>query len=366
MKIREDSKWDERYAPVLYRPFDTREMYYVPWMVDWPRNETMPHMLAGENLSVGLTRTVEVGAGFSHVFASRAMIQHHTVSLKEVNYQIPLYLFPGVGNGDLPLFSRWAQGKGGRTPNLESAVVKQVAAVTGLRFVTDGRGDLRETIGPEDILAWIYALLHSPSYRDRYEAHLKLEFPRVPLAGDAELFRELAEAGHELIALHVLESHRLHEVITTYSGPKKPEVGRVGWSYGTVWLDAGTTSARESHRTTKPGTIGFHGVPEGGLGLPDRRLSSLPQVAPRIGRAARSRTDDLAHYQKIVVALNETICIMTEVDEIIDVHGGWPDAFQAGSEIDPASVGTAKGGSVPATHGRARTRGPLRDLRAAR
>ena len=34
--------------------------------------------------------------------------------------------------------------------------------------------------------------------------------------------------------------------------------------------------------------------------------------------------DDTQHYQKIVAALNETIRLMAEVDEVIDQHGGWP------------------------------------------
>ena len=55
-KIRKDRQWDRRYVPVLYRPFDIREMYYVPWMVDWPRTEAMPHMLAGENVGFITTR----------------------------------------------------------------------------------------------------------------------------------------------------------------------------------------------------------------------------------------------------------------------------------------------------------------------
>jgi hypothetical protein len=37
--------------------------------------------------------------------------------------------------------------------------------------------------------------------------------------------------------------------------------------------------------------------------------------------------EDITHYQKIVVALNETIRIMAEIDEVIEEHGGWPDAF---------------------------------------
>ena len=250
-KIREDHQWDKRYAPVLYRPFDVREMYYVPWMVDWPRTEVMPHMLVGKNLSIGLTRTVEVGAGFSHIFASRAMIQHHTVSLKEVNYQIPLYLYPGVGKADGSLFSRWAKGKDGRTPNLDSGFVEQIAAATELRFVSDGRGDLREAFGAEDVFTYIYTVFHSAGYRGRHEAHLKLDFPRVPLPGSVDLFRKLAEAGHDLLALHLLESPKLGKPITCYTGPRNPEVGRVGWSDGTVWLDAGKTNASEGHRATQ-------------------------------------------------------------------------------------------------------------------
>ena len=240
-KIREDDQWDERYTPVLYRPFDIREMYYVPWMVDWPRTETLPHMLAGKNLSVGLTRSVEIGAGFSHIFASRAMIQHHTVSLKEVNYQFPLYIYPGVSKVDGSLFKRWPKGRSGRTPNLDPQFVEQIECSTELKFVSDGRGDLRENFGPEDILAWIYAVLHNADYRVRYEAQLKLDFPRVPLPRGVDLFRILGEAGHDLLALHLLESSKLDGLATAYIGASSPRAGRVGWSGGTVWLDAEKT-----------------------------------------------------------------------------------------------------------------------------
>ncbi|MYD97495.1 MAG: hypothetical protein F4X98_08930 [Gammaproteobacteria bacterium] len=327
-KIREDDRWDDRYAPVLYRPFDEREVYYVPWMVDWPRTETMPHMLAGENVSLGVTRAVEVGDGFSHVFASRAMIQHHTVSLKEVNYQLPLYLYPMVGKADSSLFSRWPRGKNGRSPNLDSMFVEEIATATELRFVSDGVGDLQGTFGPEDVLAWVYAVFHSPRYRELYDAHLKLDFPRVPVPTGRELFTRMTESGHELLLLHVLESVKLNEFITAYAGPPNAAVDRVGWSSGTVWLDAGKTNAREDHLATKPGTIGFQGVPElvwrfriGGYQICHKWLSD------RKGRTLSD--DDSAHYQKIIVALNETIRTMAEIDDAIEDYGGWPNAFKA-------------------------------------
>ena len=237
LKIREDDQWDERYAPVLYRPFDTREMYYVPWMVDWPRTEAMPHMLAGGNVALITCRQQARGDDeWSQVFVTSMIAESCAISnvTREINYVFPLYLYAGVGKADGSLFSRWASAKDGRTPNLDSGFVEQIAAATELRFVSDGRGDLRKTFGPEDILAYIYTVFHSPGYRGRYEALLKLDFPRVPVSGSVDLFRKLADAGHTLLALQLLESPKFGKPITSYTGPGNPEVGRVGWLDGTV------------------------------------------------------------------------------------------------------------------------------------
>ena len=339
--IREDDQWDERYAPVLYRPFDIREMYYVPWMVDWPRTEAMGHMLAGENQALCIGRAGQViGSSVWDVLFASTLPSDLNLFRRGGNCLFPLYLYPGVGKADESLFSRWSKGKDGRTPNLDSGFVAQLADAVDLRFVSDGCGDLRKAFGPEDVVAYIYAVFHSPGYRERYEAQLKLDFPRVPLPGSVDLFRQLAEAGHDLLALHLLESPKLGKPITTYAGPKNPEVGRVGWSNGTVWLDAGKTNAREGHRATKPGTICLRGVPEevwdfhiGGYQVCHKWLKD---------RKGRARSDeDLAHYQKIVVALNETIRIMDEIDEVIEAHGGWPDTFHTGSEADEARRGAS-------------------------
>ena len=309
---------------ILYRPFDERFIFWHPSVVWRPRTEAMPHMLAGENVGLITTRQTKDEWG---ALATSNIIAHKTCSAYDINSLFPLYLYPGVGNADGSLFSRWAKGKDGRTPNLDMGFVEQIATATELRFVSDGRGDLRKTFGPEDVLAWIYSVFHSPGYRERYEAQLKRDFPRVPLPGSVDLFRQLAEAGHDLLALHLLESPKLGKPITTYTGPKNPEVGRVGWSNGTVWLDAGKTNAREGHRATKPGTIGFKGVPEQ---VWDFHIGGY-QVCHKWLKDRKGRTlsdEDVAHYQKIVVALSETIHIMAEIDEVIEAHGGWPDAFQ--------------------------------------
>ena len=328
-KIREDHQWDRRYVPVLYRPFDIREMYYVPWMVDWPRTKVMRHMLAGENLAL-ITSRMTKGEVFKHAQVTRNIAEVICMSPKTSNngFVFPIYLYPGVGKVDASLFSRWPKGEGGRTPNLDSDFIDRLVTAVDLHFVSDGRGDLRRSFGPENVLAYIYAVFHSTGYRERYDAQLKLDFPRVPLPGGADLFRKLVKAGHDVLALHLLESTKLNEFITTYTGPPNPDVGRVGWSNGTVWVNAGKTNAREGHYATKPGTFGFKGMPEevwsfhiGGYQVCHKWLND------RRGRTLAD--EDIAHYNKIVVALAETIRLIKEIDDVIEKHDGWPGAFQA-------------------------------------
>ena len=249
-------------------------------------------------------------------------------SSKTTNYQAPLYLYPSGDNIELSLISCWPVGKDGRIPNIDEAFVNRIAKVSKLIFVSDGRGDLQENFGPEDVLAYIYAVFHSPLYRKRYEAHLKIDFPRVPLPGTTGLFRELVGIGNELLSLHLLESNNINEPMAKFIGSRDTEVGWVGWSDDTVWIDTHKTNAREGHVVTKPGNVGFKGVCErvwrtqiGGYQVCHQWLNS------RKGRVLSE--NEIIHYQTIVATLSETIRIMTKVDTIIDNYGDWPDAFQS-------------------------------------
>jgi hypothetical protein len=101
-----------------------------------------------------------------------------------------------------------------------------------------------------------------------------------------------------------------------------PIVEKISWSRDTVWVD-------------KAQTTGFQGVREdvwnfhiGGYQVCEKWLKD------RKGRILTK--DDLAHYQKIVVALSETIRLMAEIDTVIEHHGGWPGAFAASASATPA------------------------------
>ena len=131
---------NEQVIPILYRPFDLRFTYYTGQsrgFIGQPQQRIMRHMVRRQNLGLSTTRSVEIGRGWEHIFCTSNIVQHHTVSLKEVNYLFPLYLYPtGDAAKQKSLFdvSPWPPGPEGRVPNLNPAFVAEVEQRLGLVF----------------------------------------------------------------------------------------------------------------------------------------------------------------------------------------------------------------------------------------
>jgi predicted helicase len=168
-------------------------------------------------------------------------------------------------------------------------------------------------IAHTDVFHYIYAVFHSPGYRSRYAEFLKIDFPRLPLTSSLALFKALSKLGGELVALHLMESPKLSKPITKWVGAKNPEVEKLSYGDETVWIDkAQTQGCKGVHEAVWNFHIGGYQVCE--KWLKDRKERTLT-------------AEDIEHYQKIVVVLSETIRLMTEIDKVIEKHGGWPGAF---------------------------------------
>ena len=320
-RIRRSGISQDNLQSIAYRPFDNRTLYLDSAIVGRPRLEVMRNMLGGNNIALCTTR--QVNAEFRHVLCTRLISNDCFVSLAsgERTYSFPLFLKP-----DPKMLIQFAENES----NLVQKFYSDVTAVTEHQS-SEAQSQSLSKNTPENAFNYVYAILHSWSYRSRYSEFLRIEFPRIPIPGSSNLFNGLSVLGGELVDLHLLESRTVSNFITNYKGPINPKVERIGWSDGVIWLDASKTSAHEGHRATEPGTIGFLGVPEevwdfhiGGYRVCHKWLKD------RKGRTLSE--DDLSHYQKIVVALNETIRIMQEIDEVIEAHGGWPDAFSVSDE----------------------------------
>ena len=197
---------EEFVSSILYRPFDTRFTYYTgttSGFMTSPRHETARNFLAGDN--IGLITTRQTRDDWS-CFATQSINGHKACASYDISYTFPLYIYPTEQESAAGLYAA-----GDREPNLAPAFTYDLAQRTGLQFVADCPGDLQDTFGPEDVFHYIYAVFHSPTYRERYDQFLRADFPRVPPPGNMDLFRELSGLGRRLVDTHLLRPDAVND-----------------------------------------------------------------------------------------------------------------------------------------------------------
>lgn len=311
---RETSFLESDIRQCLYRPFDIRWLYYKRGFTSRPAYKVMQHMLLGNNLGLLSARTNK-SSNMDHFLCTRLLTEVKVAESTTQSCVFPLYLtedVDGLQLSDQP------------THNFTPKFLEQIA--TSLSVSINGTKGILDDLTPENIFHYAYGVFHSPSYRKRYAEFLKIDFPRLPLTGNLKLFKSLSALGEELVSLHLLESLKLNRTMTKFIG-SNCQVERIGFADDTVWIDG-----KGSAKNYKPGTSGFKGITEevwnfhiGGYQVCEKWLKDR---GPKKGNPGRVLSDqDIEHYQKIVAALSETIRLMKEIDEVIEVHGGWPGAF---------------------------------------
>ncbi len=277
-----------------YRPFDIRKIYYSPDMVDWGRENLMRHFLEGNNIGLMICRQTAIDS-WEHIGITKIIADDSRVSnrSKERGYILPLYLYPEKSE------QQNIEQSTVRTPNLKAEIVKIIAEQLGLTY-TNEKENTKNTFAPIDILDYIYAVLHSPTYREKYKVFLKIDFPRVPYPKDQDTFWQLVKLGGEIRQIHLLESPKVEQYITQYPIDGDNEVGKTKYQDGKVFIND---------------TQYFDSVPQvaweffiGGYQPAQKWLKDR--------KDRKLEFDDILHYQKIIVALSETDRLMKEIDKI--------------------------------------------------
>ncbi|GAH81171.1 unnamed protein product, partial [marine sediment metagenome] len=178
-----------------------------------PRPEIMHNFLGNKgNLGLCFIRRSR-GQVVSNFFVSKHITDKTILSSLDNANIAPLYIYPNIdSDAHKKSFldtTHWPPDvkKCGRVPNLNPEFVQEMEQKLGMTFTTENVGDLQSTFGPENIFTYIYAVLHSPTYRERYSELLKIDFPRLPLTSNIDLFRDLCVLGADLVALHLMEDN---------------------------------------------------------------------------------------------------------------------------------------------------------------
>ncbi len=302
---------------VQYRLFDSRFTYYPYEKIHEiivrgdSRRELMRNLFFEDNLAL-LSARQQSAYDFQHVFISDRLVDMCTLSAKskESTYTFPLYVYPENST------QQTLDGSIERRPNLEKKIVDKIAKNLDLKFSPEKK-ETEGYFAPIDLLDYIYAVLHSPSYRERYKEFLKIDFPRVPYPEDPELFWQLVELGGELRQVHLLEHPMVEEFITTY-----PIAGSNIISNRLTKTDPGFIPEDDDETTGKVWINEeqyFGNVPKkawefyiGGYQPAEKWLKDR--------RDRELSIDEIRHYQKIIVALMETDRLMQEIDGVFELN----------------------------------------------
>ena len=324
-----DSGLSEDYVvPIQYRPFDTRYTYYTGnsgGFICRPRSEVMRHMLAsGGNLGLCVGRAGHAtGSSIWDVLFCTTTPTDFNLYRRGGNNLFPLYCYPAEQKNVQGLYD-----VGERQANLSPEFISTLEERTGLRFIPDERGDVEETFGPEDAFHYIYAVLHAPSYRERYEQFLRADFPRIPPPNGADQFKALVELGGALTAAHLLEPSALdisdvgypvggadgiEDGFPQYYAPgETPQGENAPIERGRVYISRGDLLQQGQY---------FDGIdPEvwnsriGGYQPMEKWLHDRRGLPLSLG--------DIERYRRMAVALGETIRLMPEVDAAIAAYEG--------------------------------------------
>ena len=291
---------------ISYRPFDTKFIYYDVKLIERAREKVMRHFLRGENLGL-ITARSNKSETCDHFFISKNVMETKCGERTTQSAIFPLYLYPDT-NGQQSAFETAE-----RVPNLNMEIVNEIAKSLRLQFVTEKtegnvcmannsevRNDFRTTFAPIDLLDYIYAVLHSPKYREKYKEFLKIDFPRVPYPNDQKTFFDLVELGSQLREIHLLESPVVTKYITQYPEDGDNVVTKPLYKDGKVYINESQFFANVPEVAWNFYIGGYQPAQKW---LKDRKGIELSY-------------EDILHYQKIVVALKETDRIMGRIDEI--------------------------------------------------
>ena len=290
--LRNHPDTEQCIQPINYRPFDPHWTYYTGESRGFhcmPRPENMFHLLT-ENLALCVCRIV-TSPEWQHVLVTNKITENCYISNKgsESGHIFPLYLYPNPAEMEISTE---------RSLNFKPDFL--TAFSEALRLPQTTPFNLPDGVSPEEILAYIYVILYSPTYRQRYYEFLKYDFPRIPMPQDIDQFRTLATLGQRLIDWHLLKDMQI-PTRHRFEGEGDGVIAKVRYEDNKIWINP-TQHFTDVPKDVWEYEIGAYQACE--KWLKDRRREVL-------------RHEDVRQYRAILIAIAETLAVIAEIDAVL-------------------------------------------------
>lgn len=283
-------------SKISYRVFDEKYIYYDDNLVERARKNVMKNYIEPNNYGL-ICKKGGIEVLSPPIFITKNISEFRYWSrsgMQGGDYSLPLYTYPD--SNDLLAETT-------RKPNLNAEIVEKFASKIGLSFTAE-KTDQADTFAPIDLLDYIYAVLHSPSYRETYKEFLKIDFPRVPYPNNVQTFWQLVALGGDLRKTHLLETAPSNTTVR-YPIAGDNVVDKLKFEDNKVYINA---------------TQYFDGVPDSAYAFYIGGYQPAQKwLKDRKGRALNM--DDITHYQQIIFALTQTEQLMQAVDKVLSVDG---------------------------------------------
>ncbi len=282
---------------LAYRPFDNRWTVYGPVFMDRHRKEVQKNIYGKENtiLCLGQEGSSLGDSEWSLVYCTDKVTDTNMIPRGGI-YLFPMFIYDGML----------------KYTNFSPDILQNIEKHIGLTLQDVDDKERRENgFLAIDLIDYIYAVLHSVAYRDTYHDFLQNDFPTVPYPTSADYFFKMAEMGKKLRLLHAMKRIERTDIITTYpvAAAKDNNVvltrkfEETSEGVGRVWINKEQYFDKVPSEAWNMVIAGYQPLDKW---LKDRKDKHLTG-------------DEILHYQKMVVALVNTIRTQEEIDRVIEL-----------------------------------------------
>lgn len=277
---------DEKIIKFSYRPFDNRWLFYDSTLVSRTRGDLMKNLSKVNGLSLITVRQLRSNR-WRHILIGEGIVDATYLAniTSEWSYVFPLSI-----------------------SNIDPQEELFEKAASSTNFSIDfwkwfDVNSLGSTIPPDDIFYYIYAILYSNIYREKYFEFLKSDFPHIPFAKNSDLFFKLSKLGKQLADFHLLKPDSLGFSPVKLYGQGDNSVEKREWKNDQIWINDKQYFAPIKEEVWKYYVGGYQVADKWLKDRQNRQNSKLDR-------------EEIKIYCKMLLSILQTIKVQKEIDKL--------------------------------------------------